>query len=649
MRITIRACSLIILCAALAPVPAISADAPEVKATMVYKPVHYDEIEYDVPTPAQYAACKVTVVREGKQSGWVVTGPAGQTIRRFMDTNADNVVDQWSYYRNGLEVYRDLDSNANNKVDQSRWLNTGGMRWGIDANEDGRIDTWKMISAEEVSRIAVRALVAQDAAMLTPVLITKQDLRDLGISGDLETKLLEAASDPAAKLRKYATGSKLITPKTTWMRFDNSNPSIIPADQLKLAADLMVYENGMAVVDTGATAGGQPVPGVVLLGELVRVGDAWKLTMVPQPMDGPAQITEAGLIMSPTNAVAGIGAAAPATAAVAPALQKLVEKLMEIDKRAPQPSAGRTEFVKYNQERADLLEQLRAESKTAEDRNLWTRQLADGITANVQIGVLPTGVERLMKLESEVRKQEPADSPLIAFVTYRRMVADYSVKMEQAKGNEDRQKIQELWMKELEQYAARFPRGEDTPDAMLQIAIAEEFAGKKEAPALYERIVSQYPESAASDRAKGAVARLNLVGKPLNLSGANLDSAKGALDLKEFRGKTVLVLFWATWCKPCTQDLPAIKDLYERYRSRGFEIIGINLDSTPEPVRGFLQEHRVTWPQIYETGSLESPLARSFGIISLPTMFILDRDGKVSNRSASVDDLKAVLTESTGK
>ena len=66
----------------------------------------------------------------------MVKNGAGQMLRIFVDTNADNTVDQWSYYKDGVEVYRDIDSNHNGKADQCRWLNTAGTRWGIDKNED---------------------------------------------------------------------------------------------------------------------------------------------------------------------------------------------------------------------------------------------------------------------------------------------------------------------------------------------------------------------------------------------------------------------------------------------------------------------------------------------------------------------------------
>ena len=54
----------------------------------------------------------------------------GKILRKFVDTNGDNIVDQWGYFNDGVEVYRDIDSNFNGKADQYRWLNTAGTRWG---------------------------------------------------------------------------------------------------------------------------------------------------------------------------------------------------------------------------------------------------------------------------------------------------------------------------------------------------------------------------------------------------------------------------------------------------------------------------------------------------------------------------------------
>ena len=183
-----------------------------------FKPQHAD-VDIDTPDRKEWAQCKVELL-EGK-SGYLVLGPAGQVLRRFADTNGDDKTDQWGYYHNGLEVYRELDTNANNKIDQARWFNLGGTRWGVDANEDGKIDEWRQMSAEELSKLVVRALVTADTDLLTPLLVTKDDLKTLGIKGNLETRLMGSVSPIAAQWPKICKSSPVITPKTAWRRFDS--------------------------------------------------------------------------------------------------------------------------------------------------------------------------------------------------------------------------------------------------------------------------------------------------------------------------------------------------------------------------------------------------------------------------------------------
>src|SRR4029077_15231331 len=101
---------------------------------------------------ASKATIKVETING--QTGWVVRDANGQVLRRFVDTNSDNVVDQWSYYAAGQEVYRDIDHNFNGKADQYRWLNTAGSRWGIDKDDDEKTDSWQQISpAKETTNV----------------------------------------------------------------------------------------------------------------------------------------------------------------------------------------------------------------------------------------------------------------------------------------------------------------------------------------------------------------------------------------------------------------------------------------------------------------------------------------------------------------
>ena len=618
--------------------PAWSADAPSVEYAMKIPPRNND-VEYDSPDPKTYKQCKVVSVNEGKMSGWLIVGPGGQPLRKFMDTNDDGVVDQLSYFRAGLEVYRDIDTNFNNKIDQSRWMNLGGTRWGVDSNEDGKIDSWKMISPDEVSRVAVKALVSQDVSLLTPLLITKADLAELGIKGPLETKLLASVSDPAARLKKSATGSKVINAKTTWMKFDAAPPGVIPAETYKTPADLYVYENAMAIVDSG----NPQQPGLINLGELVRIGDVWKLTIIPHPLDANAELAP-GIVMFHAAGAGAADATQNSTPEVSDEMRELVAELEKVMKAPPAPNAGKPAFEKYYKQVENALIKLVNASKTDEDRAQWTRQLLDQVAAAVQSGNYPSGVARLKQLETEITKASPK-SPLVPVAKYRAMLAQYANSMQEADSNEARQKIHETWLKNLEDFLDENPKADDAADAGLQLAVALEFGGKiDKAKKWYQHVSTEFGESPSGSRAAGALRRIELTGKPLTLTGAAL-AGGGTVDLKQFKGKNVLVFFWDTRSKLCLEDLPQIKTLYEEYRSKGFEVIGINLDVVKDEVGPYLSQHQVRWPQIFEPGGLESAPARTFGIISLPTMFLVDGDGKVINRNATVADVKTYLQE----
>jgi glutathione peroxidase-family protein len=599
-----------------------------------FRPRHAD-IEIDTPEPKAVAQCKVVPFEEGKMTGWLVTGPAGQPLRRFLDTNGDDLADRWSFFHNGLEVYRDIDTNFNGKIDQSRWLNDGGTRWGVDTDEDGRIDVWKMISAEEVSRNVVRALITQEVAVLTPLLVTKEDCKSLGISGSLETALMAAVANPAAGLRK-AANSKVIHAKSSWMRFDASPPGVVPAETYGTKGDLIVYQNVMAMVDNGDPR----QPGLVMLGELIKVGDVWKMTGMPaiaDPRTGQIELA-AGIVRSHIL-TGGAADAHKATAGVSEKTQKLVEQLRNLMENPPAEGAGKSTWEKYFLQVDAVLVELFNASTTDEERTQWVRQLLDTITSGVQAGRYNVGVRRLRELEGEIKKVFKDLEPVAA---YRRMLGEYAVDMRQAEGDEAREKIHQKWLKDLEGFLEKYPKGDDAPDAALQLAVALEFAGKVDrAGQWYRRLTDDYDGTPAAQRAEGAVRRIDLVGKTLSLSGSGLSG--GTIDVRQFRGTMLLVFFWDTKSKLCAADLPQLKALYNEYHKQGFEILGVNLDASKADVAPYLSQNGVSWPQLHEPGGLESPPARSFGIISLPTTFLVDKEGKVLNRSASLADVRDAL------
>ena len=174
---------------------------------------------------------------------------------------------------------------------------------------------------------------------------------------------------------------------------------------------------------------------------------------------------------------------------------------------------------------------------------------------------------------------------------------------------------------------------------MLQLAISQEYLGQEEdAGKWYARIVKEFPESPAAKKAAGAQNRLDSVGKVLSLSGRSPLGSQ--IDLASLRGKVVLIQYWATWCGPAKADMPTLKELWNKY-GRSFTIIGVNLDNNVKDLNAYLAENPLPWQQIYEEGGLDSRPANVFGILTVPTMILVDQQGTVVNRSVSIADVES--------
>lgn len=613
---------------------AFAANTPTVKETMAFTPKQKD-VEYETPRPDEYAKCKVELERKGKASGWVVLGSAGQVLRKFLDTDGDNKLDQWRYYNHGIEVYRDIDSNDNDKVDQSRWLNLGGSRWGIDQNEDGHIDGWRVLSAAEATKEAIRAMTTGDDPALQAVMINAEDLKSLGVNQAMATKLLESAADAVKKSRSVVSKSKVLSSQARWSRFDAQMPGVIPADDEKANGDLHVYENAMAIVEN------QGKFAAVQIGEMIRVGEVWKLTQLPQPIEGEnGSITTAGgVLMQPLLAAASTDGQ---PAGASPEVEKILGELVKIEQGLMQPTADRSAVKGLMSRRGELLKKAIELAMTDDERLLLSKQLVDGYALASQVGSYPEGASDLKVMETDLRRRSPK-SPLVSYVAYRRIQAQYYVDLHEAEKEKERAaEVQKEWVKNLEEFTKEFPESEDSSDAMLLLAHHEELSGhSKEAIEWYQRLAREKAKSEAGQRAVGALRRLDLAEKQLVLSGPSLDG--GTIDIRSLKGRTVLVVYWASEYKVCEEDLPQLRALYAENRSKGFEIVGVCLDSDKANIKPYLSQHKMSWPQIYQPGGLNSPPALAYGVISLPTMFLVNAEGVVVSRSATVTDVKAAL------
>jgi peroxiredoxin len=135
--------------------------------------------------------------------------------------------------------------------------------------------------------------------------------------------------------------------------------------------------------------------------------------------------------------------------------------------------------------------------------------------------------------------------------------------------------------------------------------------------------------------------RQNLSGRgahPLAPDFSLTDLSGRKLTLADYRGKVVMLNFWATWCGPCREEIPGLVDLQSKYRDRGLVLIGISMDDDPAPVREFYDRYRMNYPVAMGNDALTE---RFGGIVGLPTTFLIQRDGHIYARQMGAEDAEA--------
>lgn len=146
---------------------------------------------------------------------------------------------------------------------------------------------------------------------------------------------------------------------------------------------------------------------------------------------------------------------------------------------------------------------------------------------------------------------------------------------------------------------------------------------------------------------EGSARRLSLVDNKMHLEGKTLEGKD--FDWDGYRGKVVLVDFWATWCGPCRAMLPQLVELHEQYRDRGFDIVGVNLDDEAEAVESFLKANELPWATLFDNHEdAKESMGRYYGIRVIPTTVLVGKDGKVLATNLHGEQINQALADQLG-
>jgi thiol-disulfide isomerase/thioredoxin len=604
----------------LVPAYAQSGSKPTAEKLLSYKPKQ--DVKLVTPSATELAGYQVDL-EKGRNGGsaWVVKDASGNLVRRLASSDGRNL-DTYSYFKDGVEVYRESITPGSRAIDSFRWMNTGGSKWGFDLDKDGSIDTWKAISVEEVSQEVLAALATKDFKRFAALLITDADILALGLPAETATAIKAKRRELEAKFAETVKKLTKLSDKANWVHVETQAPEAVLAETSGAKVDFLRHSRATVLFESAGQSEW------FQLGPIIQVGTAWRLVDAPLPGATPA---------TDDRAIAG-------ALSVDSATQKLLTELSELDKANPGHTGAEAE--KHHLARANLLEKIIAAVKPNE-RDPWYRQDADSLSSAAQAAGTATsaGMTRLTKLETEMVKYLPG-SNLAAYITFRRLQAEYSVALNKASG-EEFSKIQQDWLDKLTAFVKSYPKADDAADAMLQLGMVCEFLGKEvEAKNWYNQLAKNFAGKPQAVKGEGAARRLGLEGQTMSLGGPVLGSADTTYDIEQLKGKVVIVYYWASWNGQASSDFAKLKAIADKSEGQ-VAILGVNVDGKAEEGKTFADKNGAPGTHLHTPGGLDSKLASQYGVMVLPSVIVVGKDGKVVNKAGQVstldDEVKKLL------
>ncbi len=202
-----------------------------------------------------------------------------------------------------------------------------------------------------------------------------------------------------------------------------------------------------------------------------------------------------------------------------------------------------------------------------------------------------------------------------------KQINDLRMQLEDSK---DKSAIIGKMAKLAEEFDKKYNKGE--PDITFQVGqLAEEY-DVTQAKKIYQKI-KETGDAQWKERAEGTLTRLDMLGKPVPIQYTGVDGRN--VDVSKLKGHVILVDFWATWCGPCVGEIPNVVATYNKYHKKGFDIIGISFDQSKDSLLQMTKEKNMTWPQYFDGKRWDNKFGKQFGIMSIPTMWLIDKKGNL--------------------